>query len=278
VIETGHYDVAFPLQGAGTAWGDNRVSRALMTVADANRYTLEAQDKDSDWMVRHMLAATFDNAAWTFVDALYGSLTIRPLALASDSITYVRAGGAMSTDTHHLAQAAGIADATNPFQTIYDELMEHPSNSGPVVCYIPNGLVASVRALTNFIPVPNPMIRYGIGSDQYAGPTNPGFGEEVLGTVDRCVIVQWRALPANYILAHAQGGGPILKMREYPAAELQGFFPEFDDKDGNLRETRMLRYAGFGVSNRIGAVVYMVTSGNGSTYAIPSGYDAPLSV
>jgi hypothetical protein len=275
VIEAGYYDVAFPMQAAATAWGENHVARAKMTVAEANRYTLEAIDKDSNWMTRHFLASVFDNAAWTFVDPFWGSLTIRPLALASDSITYPFAGGAMATDTHHIYQAAAIADATNPFGTIYDELMEHPSNSGPVVCYIPNGLVTSVRGLTNFIPVQNPMVRYGIGTDTYAGPMAPGVGEQVLGTVDQCEIVEWRALPANYIFAHAQGAGPIVKMREDPEPELQGFFPEFFDTDGNTKGVRMRRRCGFGVTNRVGAVVMEVSNGS---YAIPTGYDAPLSV
>jgi len=45
--------------------------------------------------------------------------------------------------------------------------------------------------------------------------------------------------------------------------------------DGNHMENRVIRYAGFGVSNRVGAVCYQV--GNG-TYQVPSAYNAPLAV
>jgi len=64
-------------------------------------------------------------------------------------------------------------------------------------------------------------------------------------------------------------------MREYEATELQGFFTETASPDGNLQEMRMLRMCGFGVSNRVGALVYQV--GNG-TYQIPTGYSTPLAV
>jgi len=274
IVESGYYDVAFPIQGGGTAWGAHRVSRALMTVEYANRMTLEAMRRDADWMRRHMLAALLDNATWTFADPEYGNLTIQPLA-NGDAVTYVRNGGAVSVDTHHLFQAAAIADATDPYDDIYSELMEHPSNSGPVICYIATSLVATTKALTAFVPVVDPDILVGVAADRLVGGINPGFGDEVLGKVDNCWIVEWKALPAGYIIAHAQGGGPVLRMRQYPAPELQGFFPETFSPDGNIQETRMLRYAGFGVVNRIACVGYFV---GGGAWAIPTGYDAPLGV
>lgn len=269
-----YYDVAYPIQGGGTAWGSNRVSRALMTVDEANRNTVDALARDADWMRRHILAALFDNATWVFSDPKNGSLTIQPLA-NGDTVEYLRTGGSAAVDTHQLAQAAAISDSADPFDDIYDELMEHPSNSGPVVTYVPTNLTASIEALTAFIPVSDPEIIKGIGSDRLAAPIDRGFGDEVLGRVDRNWIVEWRALPSNYMLAHAQGAGPVLAMREYEAPEIQGFFTERDAGDGNLQSVKMIRYAGFGVKNRVAAVVYRV--GNGS-YAIPPGYDAPLAV
>ena len=64
-------------------------------------------------------------------------------------------------------------------------------------------------------------------------------------------------------------------MREYAAPELQGFFREGHDADGNHMVERMLRYAGFGVGNRVGALAYYV--GN-AAYQIPTGYATPLPV
>jgi len=278
---SGSYQVAYPIQGGGTAWGTNRVTSALMTVAEANRHTVNAQQKDADWLKRHIMAALLDNASWTYNDKVgrdgsagLGNITIQPLA-NGDSVVYVRKGGAVTTDNHYLAQANAIDDDNNPFQTIYDELMEHPSNSGPVVCYVASNLVGAIKDLADFTEKDDPDIKKGANSDVLVGSISQGFGDEVWGKVNGCWIVEWKSLPDGYMIAHARGAGAVLKMREYPAEELQGFFPETNDVDGNHMENRVIRYAGFGVSNRVGAVCYQV--GNG-TYQVPSAYNAPLAV
>jgi len=272
----GSYQVAFPIQGGGDAWGANRVTRALMTVQEANRHTYDALRRDADWMSRHIRAAVLDNTTWVYDDPAFGNLTIQPLA-NGDAVTYVRTGGAIAVDNHYLAQADAISDAHNPFDDIYTELMEHPSNTGPVVAYVPSNLTTTIEALTNFVAVGDPDIAYGISSDQLntAADAVRGFGDEVLGKTDRVWIVEWKALPDNYMIAHALGAGAVLGMREYEASQLQGFFPEEFNVDGNLQGMRMLRYAGFGVLNRVAALVYRI--GN-AAYAIPSGYTNPLAV
>lgn len=283
VKPSGSYDVAYPIYGGATAWGTNRVSRALMTVQEADRNTMDAMMRDADWLRRHMLAALFDNTTTAFVDKAglggskgLGSITIQPLA-NGDSVTYVRRGGSSSTDDHYLAQAGAIADNANPFPTIYDELAEHPSNrvdgNNPVIVYIATSLKATTRALTNFVERPEAGIQRGISADQLTMSAPRGFGDEFLGWVDNCWIVEWSALPAGYMIAHATGAGAVLKMREYEASELQGFFTEQHSLNGNHLQVSMLRYCGFGVANRVGAVVYYVGSGS---YAIPSGYTCPL--
>lgn len=268
IIESGHYTVAFPLQGGATTWGTDRVTRAKMTVQEANVQTLEAIKRDQDWVRRHLWGALFNNASWVFADPFVGNLTIQPLA-NSDTVTYVKTGGAASIDEHYLFQAAAIADATDPYDDIYEELMEHPSNSGPVVVYIPTALVATTKALTAFIAVADPDIAIGVATDQIRSPFDRGLGDEVLGKVDNCWIVEWRALPATHMIAHAQGAGPVVALREHEEPELQGLFTENHSPDGNLQETRMIRYAGFGVRNRIGAVVCYI---GGGAYTEPSGY------
>jgi hypothetical protein len=87
IIPVGNYDLAFPIQAAGTAWGANRVSQVKMTVAEVQRITATMLDADMRWMRDHILAAIYTNVSWTFTDLLYGSLTVMPLANA---------------DTHHL--------------------------------------------------------------------------------------------------------------------------------------------------------------------------------
>lgn len=271
----GYFDVAYPLQGGGDAWGSNRVSRAYMTLEEANRHTQNAIRRDCDWLDRHILTALFDNVAWVFDDERWGNLTVEPLA-NNDSVTYNFKSGSSAADDHYLNQNATISDANNPYPTMRQELDEHPGNTGPYIAYIAEGLRDTTEALTGFIPLDDPDIQYGSAADLVASPINPGFGDEVLGKVENeCWVVLWRALPANYIIMHAQGGGPPLAMRQHEPSELQGFFMENHSPDGNIRETRMIRYAGFGARNRISACVMEVDN---ASYSIPSGYDAPLYV
>ena len=275
VRPSGYYDIAFPIRGAGTAWGDNRVSRALMTVEEANRNTVNAMMADSRWIKRHVLAALLDKTTETFADESLGNLTIQPLA-NGDAVLYNRLGGTAATDTHYIAQAAAIADATNPFPSIYTELSEHPSNSGPYVAYIATNLVSTTEALTNFVPVSDPDIMVGSGTDTLNGTFDRGVGDTVLGKVDKVWVVEWKSLPDDYIIAHARGAGAVLGMREFPAPALQGFFTENNSPDGNLQEMRMIRYAGFGVQNRVAALAYFVSAGD-VTFDVPTGYAHPQS-
>ena len=275
VRDAGYYDVAFPIQGGGTAWGDNRVSRALMTVAEADRFTAGALRRDADWMRRHILAAMFDNTSWTFADEEKGSLTVQPLANA-DAVTYLRSNGTVATDTHYMFQAAAIADATNPFPTWRTELAEHPENAGPYVAYVPTALRASIMGLSNFVDVADPNINPGIMAPTLTNTPGRGIGDEVLGYVDGIWIVEWSFLPATHGIVVARGASAKpLKMRQYGAAALQGLFRENFSSDGNLNENRFIRYCGFGAYNRVGALAFHIGAG---AYAIPTGYTTPLAV
>lgn len=274
IAEAGHIDVGYPLQHAGTAWGGNRISWELMTVAEANRHTVESLKRDLDWLRRHLLASIFDNVGWTFDDKLHGNLSVVPLA-NGDAQTYVFVGGAVATDTHYLAQAGDIADATNPFPTIYQELAHHAGFVGPVVVYVPTANVTAIQALTNFVPVDDPDILIGNATDRLARVIDRGLGDEVLGKVDKCWVIEWRVLPDNYLIAVDQGQGAFVAMREYDSPRLQGLQVRQIAMDTNLPTIEMYRDAGFGVRNRVGALVQRV--GNGA-YAIPAGYDAPLPV
>lgn len=286
VMPSGKYDVAFPIEGAGTAWGTDRISRAKMTVGDANRFTADALTKDADWLRRHILAALFTNVTYAFADEAYGSLIISTLANGGTE-TFVRKSGAASIDDHFLAQANAIGNgADNPYPIIYTELDEHPSNRGPYVVYIPTASVATTQGLSTFRDVNDSSVLFAdnvslanMTFDKNVTSQNQftmGIGDRVVGYDSGCIIIEWSALPTGYMIGHASGSAnDVLQMREHPELELQGFFPELQNVDGNHLVNRFLRFAGFGVQNKIGALIYRI--GNAS-YAIPSGYAAPLSV
>ena len=275
VKTAGHYDVAFPIQGGMTAWGDNRISRALMTVAEADKQTDGMLQRDADWMKRHILAAIFDNTSLTFADEEKGNLTVQPMA-NNDAVTFPLANGTFATDNHYYAQAAAIADAANPFPTWKRELSEHPGNAGPLVAYVPTNQASAIQNLANFREVEDADIDPGANAARLTRVVDRGFGDELLGKVDGVFVVEWSFLPDNYGIVVARGAaGKALRMREYPAASLQGFFIENHSPDGNLNEYRYFRYAGFGAYNRTAALAFRIGD---AAYAIPSGYTTPLAV
>jgi hypothetical protein len=271
----GYYDVAFPIRDAGTAWGANYKSLAKMTVEDANRVTAMMLNADKVWVRDQMLAALFSSATHTYTDPAYGALTIQPLA-NGDSVTYARTGStAMTADTHQLATASAVADATDPVPAVVSELNEHPENQGDVVFLIPTNLKSDFMNLAGFSAFVDPNLRDGANTRTVAGngPGVPVPGE-VLGYHDaKAWIVEWKGLPDNYAIATTTDADPALGMRQEPEAELQGFKKVGERNDHPFYENQWARYLGFGGLNRVGAIVHRFGSGS---YAVPTGYTAPI--
>ena len=270
----GYYDVAFPLQEGGAAWGANYRSRAKMTVQEANEATLTMLSADARWIRDHVLASLFTNASWSWTDPAHGALTIKGLANADTDLYLVMTGAdAGATDTHYLAQAGAIADATNPFATMHDELTEHPENAGQVVVFVPTSNKAAVESLSNFTPLPDMNVRLGANQSELIGNLGTPIPGKLFGYVDECWVAEWPVLPANYLIGVTTDGEKPLGMREEPEAELQGFKRVADREDHPWYESQWLRIAGFGAWSRVGAVVQRV--GNGA-YAIPTNYEVPM--
>jgi hypothetical protein len=278
VVPAGHTDVAYPIYGGGTGAARDRETAALETVEDVFRDQEDAEARDATWLRTHALAALFTPTTRTFVDKILGNLTIQPLAITSDSVTYLRNDGSSSTAQHYVAQSAAIADATNPFPAIFTLLNGYPGNAGrTIVSFIPTANVDAVEALTTFLPVRDPDVQLGSASDVLVGgaPAVARWGDRVLGKVGNVWAAEKSALPSNYLL-NLVDGRPPLKMREHPVAALQGFFPEFSVAHGVFPVRNFIRICGFGVANRIAASVNYV--GVSGTYAAPSGYTAPQAV
>lgn len=280
----GSYDVAYPMRMYGTAWGTNRISRAKMTVADANQITLDALARDMRTQERRMLAALFTNVSWTFTDDKYGALTIQPLALTADGVTYLGGDGTMATAQHYVAQANAISNTDDPYATLFALLDRPASNVGDKVAFIPTNLVATTVALAKYYPAADQNIQYGSGVSVARAPIekdNPitnspliSWGDRLLGYhADGIWLVEKKSLPSSYIVSIVDGTMPVLAERIEPEAELQGLFPEYHDIDGNHEVNRLIRRNGYAVKNRVGAAIMRV--GNG-TYAIPTGYDTRL--
>lgn len=281
---TGSYKAAWPIQGGGTAWGTNRVTDKLLTVAEANRFILEASRKDADWNIRHILAALLDNAGWTYHDKTGGSggrglgeIQILPLA-NDDDVRYVQDGAVEPAKAdHYRAQAGAISDADNPFEEAREILQSYPSNGkAEIICYIAKNLKKSIQGLTDFVEVRDPEVRASLVTAYVDAEItdNIGPGTEYVGKMDRIKIIVLKRLPDNYMIFKV-AGKPCLRMRQYPVSSLQGLFPELSDIDGNHKDIRLIRFAGYGVSDRLCALIWQIESDD---YEVPAGFETPLPV
>lgn len=274
---SGSYTQAWPLQGGMTAWATNIVTRAKMTPAQVARVSLEAFQRIENWKLRHLFSALFTNVSYTFKDKAKGNLTVRPLAITADGIVYPFTNGTLGTDEHYLAQAAAIANATDPFPIIQAELAEHPSNrvsaQNPIISFVPTNLVSAIQALTAFTPV-SPWHINPAPTERTLATTEVGGPGVLIGAHSSNVLIkQLTSLPDNYIVSVATGGGKAVRRRVEPEADLQDVITKQFSPDGNQEDTRFYLYEGYGPYDRVSACVYRI--GN-AAYAIPTGYTAPL--
>jgi hypothetical protein len=269
----GKYDVAWPIQMGGTAWGYDYVTGQKLTVGEVARVTNTMLDADTRWMRDHLLAALFYKSTtnpWTFVDEEHGSLSIYGLANGDTTVYNIITGADTgATDDHLLFDDTPAADT---FIAMYTELLEHPENSGDVIALIPTNLKATIESISTFYPIEDPDLRIGTSSTVLAGRLNVPVPGMVLGKVEKVWVVEWASLPNDYIIGVTTGGERALAMREDMEPALRGFKQVATRDDHPYYERQYLRRAGFGGWNRVGAVIYK----DAASYAAPTGYTSPM--
>jgi len=129
VKRSGYWDVAFPLEGYGAALAGSRVALAYMTVQELAAHLKTIMAQDIGTVRTAILTALFEDTNRTFVDPVWGSLTIRRLA-NTDGTLYPPVVGSETEaeDSHYLYTGYDVADidAThNPADTVRAELEEH---------------------------------------------------------------------------------------------------------------------------------------------------------
>lgn len=274
----GGWDVALPLEDFGAALSYDRVAFAYMTAQELNRHldTIIAQDRNT---VRfELLKALFNNAQDTFTDPLWGSLSIEPLANA-DSVVYPPVLGSESeaTDSHYLESnytAANISDTNNPLVTMRDELEEHfgaAANGSNIAVFINNAQRAKIEALTDFDEVSDRYVTPGDDTDRVTGlpAALPG---RVLGRSNGVWLVEWRWIPANYLLGiHLDAPRPIMQRVDPADTGLpRGLALVAKDEQFPFTSSYYSHRFGFGVGNRLNGVVMEL--GTGGTYTVPTAY------
>ncbi len=271
----GQYDIAFPLQAAGLAWGETYKASIKMTVQEANNIMDTILTGDARWIRDHILAALFVSTAWTYEDEAHGSLTVKGPANGDSDIYMIQQGAdEATTDNHFNAQANAIDNSNDPFPTIHQELTEHPENGGAVLALVPTNLKQSTEGLSGFYPQGDPNIRMGANQSELIGSLSVAVPGEIYGYHDSGVwLAEWKGIPSDYIVAVTTDGDRVLAMREEPEDELRGFTRVAERNDYPFFESQYRREAGFGAQNRVGA--YVMRIGNAS-YAVPTGYESPM--
>jgi hypothetical protein len=274
------YTVAFPLQASGSAWGANYVTQLQMTNRELASTLATMYRGDYNWVRDQVLGHLYQATSYTHTDITgKGSLTINGLANSDAVVYYSSATNSTATDSHLLAQAAAIADATNPYPVIVAELREHPANTGEVISLIPTASKATTIALAEFRSATlDADIQPGPGStaSRLVGNLNATLppGSMVLGKTDSgSWIVEWPDLPTGFIISFTSGGPRPLARRVFAEPALQGFRPMGERNDFPYFEEQWARWEGYAGYNRVGAVI--MRTGNG-TYAVPTNYGVPM--
>ncbi len=273
----GGWDVAYPLEdfGAQVAWDDVAVAHLRMDELQRHLDTIRAQSINT---VRfEILKRLFNNTNFTFADDINGSLTVVPLA-NGDAVVYppILGSEAEATESHYYGTnylSGSISDTNNPFVTARNELEEHfgtPTGFGNTVAFINSAEVAKTEALTDYDQVNDNFIRVGGNADVPQGlPVVPG---RVIGRTNGVWVVEWRWIPANYILALDLDSPKPLKMRVDPADTglPRGLQLVQTDRQFPLIGSHYRHRFGLGTANRLNGVAqYLVVS---TSYTIPTAY------
>lgn len=274
----GYYDIAFPIRGAGDAWGANYVTEQKLSVRDINDWMVDTLTADKRWVCDQILIAFFAKTPYVFEDEERGRLTIQPLANGDDQPYLIKVGSEEgATDNHLLAQLEAPSDASNPFRMIHRELVEHPENGGEdarVIVMVPTNVLEEIEGLSTYREIRDIDIQAGLGESVLRGTLDVPVPGIVRGKVNKNWIVEWNSLPDDYLIATTAEADPALGMREHEQASLQGFFELPMRSDTPYRERQFQRHCGFGGYNRVGGLAMKFGA---PAYAAPDGYNVPVS-
>lgn len=279
VKATGSWDVAYPLEEFAASWGSDRVDYAYMTVQDLDRHLKTITAQNINTVRFELLKALLNSAQDTFIDPLWGSLSIEPLA-NGDSVVFPPVLGSESeaAENHYLESgyaAASISDSNDPVVTAVDELEEHfgaATGGSNIVIFCNNAQRAKLGGLTDFDPVVDRFINPGT---QTAVPDGlpAGVPGRILGRHNAGAwLVEWRWIPANYLVGiHMDAPAPLVKRRDPGYTNLPDGLTLVKESDMYpFTQSHYSNRFGFGAGNRLNGVV--IELGTGGTYTVPTAY------
>lgn len=284
VKASGEWTVGYPLEDFGAAIGISTVDWAYMDAREFNRHVGTVLTQDLNTHRYEILRAFFNNTARTFTDlgGHFPTTTVQPLA-NGDAVLYPPVVGSEvpSAANNYLgvaATATTITDANNPIPAMVNKLEERfgtPTGGSDIVIFCNNAQSLGIQGLAGFNTVPNRFVSYGVNVSLVETAGIPIRMGRVLGAANSALIVEWRWIPAGYLLGIHAGAPSALAIRSDPpdtglslglkmaAADLEFPFLDYAWTD---------RF-GYGVANRLNGVVMDLTAAGGAgIYTIPAGF------
>lgn len=275
----GAWDIGLPLEDFGAQVAASRVALAYLTDAEYERHVATVVVQYTNTRRFEILKALLNNTARTFIDETLTTptITVQPLA-NNDTVVYPPVLGSESeaTDDHYLESGyatASISNTNNPIPTMVAELSEHfgdTTGGDNIVVFTTVAISAMLQTLSSFDAVTDRFIRVGDNVDVPVNlPTVPG---RIVGRMNGAWIVEWRWVPANYLIAiHLEEPGPLLERVDPPATGIMpGLQLVATDYEHPIASSHWEARFGIGAGNRLNGVVMEL--GTGGTYSIPSGY------
>jgi hypothetical protein len=283
VKASGSWDVAYPLIDYADALAVDDVSMGYLT---AQEYTLHLQNvmnRDANTYRFELLKCLLNSSGYTFVDELYGSLSVVPLA-NTDGTLYppILGATAEAEATYYVGSnyaTASISDTNNPVATTVASLQARfgtPTGGSNVAFFYNSAEHAKLSALTSFVPVQYQYVEAGANT---ALVKIPGIPQELLrgswevtGTCSGAVMCKWAQVPATYTIGIHLDAPPPLIERIDPADTGLGTGLQLvsRDKDAFVEEAFWRHRYGLAVRNRLnGYVMQMVAS---TSYTTPTAF------
>jgi hypothetical protein len=274
----GSWDVAFPLEEFQRGISTTRVGHAYMTVQELDNHVQGVVAANVNTVRFEVLKRIFNNTQSTFIDPLWGSLSVEPLA-NGDSVTYPPILGAVAeaTENHYLESgyaATAISTSNNPYQTIKDELEEHfgaPQGNSNIVVFINPAEAPETEAISGYKAIDDRFVIPGADTARLFNLPS-GLPGRIIGRVSGCFVAEWRSMPANYMIGiHLDAPKPLIKRIDPIDTGLgEGLQLVAEDADFPFQKSTWSHRFGFGAGNRLNGVVMEL--GTGGSYSIPAGY------
>lgn len=276
VQTSGSYDVAYPLEDFGAQIAGDDISMAYMSLQDLNRHLQSIFTRDANTLRFEMLKALLNDTQDTFTDPIHGDLDIEPLA-NGDAVVYPPVIGSSSeaTDDHYLeAGYTAITDSDNPLVTLKDEIEEHfgvPQGGGNMIVFVANAERAGIEGLADYDQILDPKISPGADTDIVQG-LPAGLPGTLIGRSNTVWVVEWRHLPATYMIGIDPDQSSPLKLRVDPSDTglAKGLVLIATNDKYPLEQSHWRRRFGLGVGNRLNGAIMEVA--NGGSYTIPTDY------